>query len=334
MDKPTVLVNNRIHEIGIDLLKESSNLLFLDYKLADPDEFNAAMRAADGMVVRGPLNLDRDVLLQCPKLKVIAKHGAGLDGVDIAAATDLGIIVANSGDANSWAVAEGTVALILGTLRRLPAMRDVVLSKSFHSERTKLEFMDLGEKTVGLVGFGNIGRHVAQICIGGFRTSVLAFDPAVDAAEMRELGVTKVESLDKLLGKVDVLSLHVPLTPKTRHLIGQREMALMRASAIIVNTARGGIVDEAALHEAIVNGRLAGAGLDVFDKEPPEPDNPLFHMPNVVVTPHCAGGSDSARIRSATESVAGVLDVLLHAKLPRFLINPDVVPRARATLQR
>jgi D-3-phosphoglycerate dehydrogenase len=332
MARPIVIVTNKIHDLGMQRLHETVDAQYLDYKLTAPDAFMAGLRSCDGIVLRGAVKLSDEVLQSCPKLKVIGKHGAGVEGVDMEAATRLGIIVANSGGANASAVAEGTITLILSTYRRMQAMREIVTSPNYHVERNRLVSPDLRGKTIGLVGFGNIGRLVSKICRGGFDNEILVLDPAVSAAEAAEHGATKVESLEALLPQVDVLSIHVPLMKSTRNLIAMPQLRLMRPNAILVNTARGGIVDERDLAEAISTGVIWGAGIDVFENEPPEPDNPLLALRNVVVTPHCAGGSESAGVNAATESVGAVLDVLLAGKAPRYVLNRDVLGHSRAAL--
>jgi D-3-phosphoglycerate dehydrogenase / 2-oxoglutarate reductase len=331
--KPIVIVTNRINEAGLQKLQEAAQAKYLDYKTTPPDIFMAGLESCDGIVLRGAVKLTEQVLGRCTKLKVIVKHGAGVEGVDMDAATRLGIIVGNSGGANAPAVAEAAVMLMLATFRRVQAMRDVVMSgPNYHTERNRLVFPDLAGKSVGLVGFGNIARIVARICIGGFENKIYAFDPAVSAEEMARHGATHVDSLDDMLPLVDVLSLHVPLLPSTRNLIAKQQLERMRPGSIIISTARGGIINEADLYDALSRGLLYGAGLDVFDSEPPELNNPLLALKNIVVTPHCAGGSESSRVRTSLEAVEGVLDVLIGQKPPRYILNRQVLGHTRAGL--
>ncbi len=333
MAKPIVVITNKINESGLKKLGEHVDARYVDYKTTPPDQFHQALTECDGILLRGSVKLSGDVLQACPKLKVIAKHGAGVEGVDMAAATRLGVIVANSGGANAPAVAEATVMLMLATFRRVQAMREVVSSASYHAQRNSLVFPDLEGKAVGLVGFGNIGRIVARICRDGFNNKIYVLDPALIEEVARQENVTKVDKLEDLLPQVDVLSLHVPLLPSTRNLIAMPQLKLMRPGAIIISTARGGIINEADLFEALSTGLIYGTGLDVFESEPTSPDNPLLTLKNVVATPHCAGGSESSRVRTSLEAAEAVLDVLVDAKLPKYTLNRDVIGHTRAAVQ-
>lgn len=330
MDRPIVVISSPMDKAGFKKLEASVDIRFADHKLVPEAEFVALMRDAEGVVVRS-LPVTSALLAECPNLKIVAKHGAGVDNIDVDACTKLGIIVCNSGGANASGVAEGAMALLFAVLRRIPDMQRIVTGDSFASDRDKLRFADLTGKTVGLLGFGNIGRHFARMCAGGFQTRMLAYDPAVSAQDMKAAGVEKADTLAEMLSQIDVLSIHAPLVPSTKHIIGANELDLMKKSAILVNTSRGGLVDEQALADALENGVIAGAGIDVFEIEPPMPDNPMFTARNIVLTPHCAGGSASAYVNAATESAQGILDVFCGRK-PRYIINSKVLGSTRITL--
>ncbi|GAA5232204.1 hypothetical protein GCM10025795_06060 [Verticiella sediminum] len=312
-----------MHEVGIELLRQTCEVREVHYGVATDPQMLDALRDADAVITRS-LVVTPEILAQCPRLRIVAKHGAGVDTIDVAAATELGIVVANSGDANALGVAEHAVVLMLATLRHVPDIHEIVKTGGGFAERERRVFGDLWESTVGLVGFGNIGRATGRMCQGGFRSTLIAFDPTVDAATMAAAGAQKMPDLDTLLQRADIVSLHLPLTDGTRHLIGARELDLMQRDAIIVNTSRGGIIDEAALCDALRTGRIAGAGIDVFEQEPPPRDNPLFALKNVVLSPHIGGATLAARRRSSLRSAQAALAVLDN-RWPDYPINRDAV---------
>jgi D-3-phosphoglycerate dehydrogenase len=262
-----------------------------------------------------------------PRLRVIAKHGAGVDNIDIPAATARGIVVASVPGGNADAVAEATVTMMLAALRRVPAVHAMVVGGRY-AARWDLQYEQLLDRTLGLVGIGNIGARVARICAGGFRMRVLAYDPALPTAAVRERGAEKVECLETLLKQSDAVSLHLPLTPETRHVIGAAELAAMKPTAVLVNAARGPLVDELALAEALHEGRIGGAALDVFEEEPPCADNPILTAPNVVLSPHTAGNTVEAA-RSLALASADIAIAVLSGRKPEGFLNPEVWERRR-----
>jgi phosphoglycerate dehydrogenase-like enzyme len=262
---------------------------------------------------------DAAVLDAATDLRVIARVGVGTDSVDLAAATERGVAVTITPGANEGTVADHTVALMLAALRRVTEHDAGVRAGRWDRTGAHTPWL-LSESTVGLVGFGHIGRLVARR-LRGFDVRILVNDlqPTGDA------GVEQVE-LDVLMAQSDVISLHAPLTPATRGVIGARELALARPDAIVVNTARGGMVDEAALVAALREGRLRGAALDVFAGEPPR-DSALLTLPNVVLSPHIGGLSDRSIETMTRRATASVLDVLAGRR-PAHLANPEVDLRA------
>lgn len=252
------------------------------------------------------------------------KHGAGVDNIPIPFATQRGVMVANTpGGNNSTAVAEGAVALILALLRRVREM-DAIVREDRWNTRWTTQLGDLTGARVGLIGFGRIARCTARICDQGFDAELGAYDPVVAAADITAMGATPM-ALDELLGWAGVISIHVPLTADTRNLIGARELAKMRRSAIIVNCSRGGIVNESALAEALAAGAIAGAGVDVCEAEPPPSDHPLFSLPNVILAPHVAGVTESG-MKGMAIACADAIDTLVTGGRPATLLNPEVVP--------
>ena len=319
-----VLIPDPIHPDGVTRLRE--RFVVDTDSGGDADALHAAFAAADAVVVRN-LAIPAQLLKAAPKLKVIAKHGAGVDNIDLDAATRLGIIVANVPGGNADAVAEATVALMLAAIRRVPEVHDLV-QRGRYSARFELQFSQLSERTLGLVGIGNIGTRVANICSRGFRMRVVAFDPGLSAAEIEARGANKADSLDSLLAVADVVSLHLPLTDDTYHLIGREQLERMKSSAILINAARGPLVDEIALATALRAGVIAGVGLDVFEIEPPSLDNPILTSPHAVLSPHTAGNTIDAARYLAVSSANIVIDVL-SGRRPANLLNAAAWDRRR-----
>lgn len=312
--KPLALILDPIHGAGIERIGATHEIIPPGDVATDP-----RLAQATTLIVR-TTEIGEALMAQLPKLRLIVMHGAGIDNIDVAAATRRGIWVANTpGGSNSTAVAEGAVTLMLAVLRRVREMDELVHSGRFE-ERNRVRLGDLTGAQVGLVGFGRIARAVAKICGAGFGAEVAAYDPMVPPEMMRAAGVAPLD-LAELMTR-DVISVHVPLTPGTRGLVGARELARMHPSAIIVSTSRGGIIDEAALAEALSSGTIAGAGIDVFESEPPPPVHPLFALRNVVLSPHVAGVTE-ASMKGMALAVADVIEAVLDGRRPATLINPE-----------
>ncbi len=324
MSLPRVFVPHPIHADGLARLAEH---FFVDAPPhQDEDDRRRSFEMADAVVVRN-IAVDAALIDAMPRLRVIAKHGAGFDNIDIPAATARGIVVASVPGGNADAVAEATVTMMLAALRRVPDVHSMVVGGRY-SARWELQFEQLLDRTLGLVGIGNIGARVARICASGFRMRVLAYDPALSAAAVKERGAEKVERLDELLAASDAVSLHLPLTRETRHIIGREELGAMKPTAVLVNAARGPLVDERALAEALREGRIGGAALDVYEVEPPAPDNPILTAPNVVLAPHVAGNSVEAA-RTLALASADIAISVFCGRRPEGFLNPEVWERRR-----
>lgn len=263
---------------------------------------------ADGLLVR-TTPLTAEDFAKAKKLRVVAKQGVGVNLIDLAAAKARGVIVCNTPGVNSEAVAEMGLALALAVTRRVAEL-DRRIRAGEVVKRINFLGVELWEKTVGIVGMGNIGTRIARKYHAAFNTKLLAYDPYVPRDRWPDIPHERVASLEELLPRVDLLTIHTPLTEETRHLIGRRELALMKAAAVLVNVSRGEIVDEEALYDALKSGRLFGAGLDVFKKEPPTNDNPLVGLPNVVATPHAGGGTRETQDRSSLVTAQQLIHVL------------------------
>jgi phosphoglycerate dehydrogenase-like enzyme len=259
-----------------------------------------------------------------PPLKLVARHGIGYNDVDVPAATARGILATNTPDGPTEPTAEHTVALLLAAAKWI-VKGDMYLRNNRPYTRSTLRGVEVRDLTLGIVGFGRIGKRVAEICGLGLRMRVVVFDPFLPVGSAAPAYVELVGDLDTLLTQADFLTLHTPLTPKTHHLISRRELHLLKPGSYVINASRGPVLDEAALIAALQEGHLAGAGLDVFDPEPPHPDNPLLKMENVIVTPHSAGNTLQGSIRTGQMLVEQVLHVL-RGERPPDLLNPEAWP--------
>lgn len=279
---------------------------------------------ADALILGAGGPITRKVMEACSNLKIVARHGIGLDNVDLNAATELGIPVTycrHTGEEVS--VAEHAVALMLACARRL-VEADRAVREGRWKARVELVGVELRGKTLGIIGLGAIGREVARIARNGFGMRVLAYDPYVPESVFGDVGAKRA-GLEELLSESDFITVHVPLTPETRRLLNADRLKLVKRGAVIVNTARGAVIDETALYEALREGRVAYAGLDVFESEPPE-GSPLLFLPNVVLTPHVAAFTKEA-LRRMDMANAEDLVRFFRGEKPLRLANPQVYER-------
>lgn len=276
-------------------------------------ELRRLLPGIDGYIA-GLDEVDRDALADADRLKVIARYGVGVDRVDLDAARERGVVVTNTPGANSLSVAELAVGFMLSLLRRIPQAVTATRAK----EWPRVNGRTLSRKTVGLVGFGAVGQRVAEL-LRGFSCALLAFDPVVDAQAAASAGVRLVD-LNELLHSSDIVSLHVPLTRETRSMVDESFFAKMKSGSYLVNTARGELVVEAHLLDALENGRLAGAALDVFETEPLPADSALLRSQGLIVTPHMASHTDEATTAMAEMATADCLAVL-RGEQPRHPVS-------------
>ncbi|MBV9577466.1 MAG: hydroxyacid dehydrogenase [Chloroflexi bacterium] len=286
----------------------------------DGPELARALDDAQVLVARRDF-VGRKTLELAHGLRGVVTPGVGVEKVDVAAATELGIAVANS-PGNSITMSEATLLLMLSIAKQLPQW--IEKARSSTEPTLSMRGMELHGKTVGIVGLGRIGRLVAGLA-RAFGMRVLAYDPYVAASDLAEL-----TTLDRVLSEADFVTLHPVLTPETFHLINAERLSRMRPTAYLINTSRGGVIDESALIEALRDHRIAGAGLDVFETEPPEHDNPLLRMDNVIGTPHGLGHADESLMRCAAMTEENVL-ALVAGRLPPYLVNPKVKWRTLQT---
>jgi D-3-phosphoglycerate dehydrogenase len=320
------------NEIYTDILKARPDVRLDRLENDSPEKVCAPILAAAHAYQIGAardelakhFHVDRDLLARSPNLLIVSSNGAGFDPVDVEACTAAGVLVVNQSGGNANSVAEHALGMLL-TLSKRILEADRALRREANVNRNALMGTEAQGKTIGIVGLGNVGRRIAELCKGLLHMKVLAYDPYLTASEMAARGGDKVE-LDELLRRSDYVSISCPLTKDNRGMIGAREFALMQPHAYFITTARGFIHDEAALTEALRNKLIAGAGLDVWAKEPPPPDHPLLQFDNVLASPHTAGVTKEARINMGRIAAEQLLD-LLDGKRPPRLINPEVWPR-------
>jgi D-3-phosphoglycerate dehydrogenase len=272
--------------------------------------------------------MTRELMSHADNLWVISRTGAGVDNVNVPAATERGILVTCVPGANTRTVAEHALALILALVKQIPLMDRAVRNDHFEIRFKNLP-RDLSAKTLGLVGLGRIGSELARICHTAFGLRILAHDPYL-TPEARVAFEKWVEfcDMEKLFKEADIISLHIPFSASTQKLIGAQELGWMKPEAFLVNTSRGGIVDEAALIQCLKNRKIGGVGLDVFVQEPLEKDNPLKELDNVILTPHTAALTRECVVRLAVEAVQATLDIF-EGKKPEDIVNPEVLSKPR-----
>jgi len=300
-----VVVAEKVASTGLELLRAAGHEV-VDLAGAPREKLLEALTDADALLVRSATKVNAELLAAAPKLSVVGRAGVGVDNVDVPAATARGVLVINAPTANVVSATEHTFALLLALLRRVPAAAASMASGQW--EKSKFLGSELAGKTVGIVGLGQVGSRVAARA-RAFQARVIAYDPYLPAERAKELGVPLVE-LSELLASSDILTLHATAVEKGKALIGREELAGMKKGAVLVNVARGSLVDRAALLEALTSGHLAGAALDVFDPEPPDPKDPLFQLGNVVTTPHLGASTVEAQERVALQTVEAVVDAL------------------------
>jgi D-3-phosphoglycerate dehydrogenase len=302
-----VYVDGTIHAEALEMLRRSNSEV-VSGSGPEAVEMGAALPDVHAVLLR-TASLGAEAIDRARSLRVIARHGVGVDNVAVDAAARRGIPVLITPRANLRSVAEHAFALMLAVSRNLVRADRSVREGGF-GLRDRLQGRELFGTRLGVVGLGRIGGEVTRMAVRGFGMRVLGYDPSLPADRIRERGAEPVEALPDLLGACDLVTVHVPLSEATRGLLGRRELASMRPGSILVQTSRGGVVDEDALVAALRSGHLAGAGIDVYETEPPPQDHPFFTMRQVVLTPHTAALTEQAMRRMAVDAAQGILDVL------------------------
>lgn len=302
-----VLVTDAVAIDGLAplVLDEAVDVVSVDDSASE--EFASGLASADALIVRSATRVTREMLTLAPRLRAVGRAGVGVDNIDIPAATERGIAVFNAPGGNTNAAAELTMALLISVARKIPEAEASLRSGRW--ERAAFKGVELSGKTLGLIGAGRIGSEVAIRC-KAFSMDVIAYDPYLSPTRADELGIEMV-GLEDVIHRGDFISLHVPLTHETRGIIGQSALTQMKPTAFVVNASRGGVVDEAALAKALLNGDIAGAALDVYESEPLAADSPLRDAPNLVLTPHLGASTVEAQVGVATE-IAHKIRLLLE----------------------
>ena len=308
-----VLLSQVINPAGMKVLEGKVELVIL----ADTtvETIKKMMIDVEGIILRTNIKVTREIMEAAPSLKIISRTGAGVDNVEVAAATEKGILVCDTPGVNSNSVAEQTLGILLGLAKQLKIM-DKAVSEGNWKIRSTGKAVDVDGKTLGLIGIGRIGSLVAYKCRQAFNMKVIAYDPYVKQAE----GIKLYSSLDQVFQEADFISIHVPYIEQTHHLVNAKLLNLMKPDAYLINTSRGPLVDEKALIEVLEKGSIAGAGLDVFEKEPPSLDNPLLRLNNVILTPHSSALSRECEMKVHITAAQAVVD-FLEGRQPKYIYN-------------
>ncbi|MDN5276198.1 MAG: D-3-phosphoglycerate dehydrogenase / 2-oxoglutarate reductase [Clostridiales bacterium] len=306
----------KIIDEGLQLLKGKAEVVILN-DITEQAIINE-VHDAFAIILRSRAKITRKIIEAAPRLKVISRTGAGYDNIDVEAATQHGVMVCNLPGINSLPVAEHTIALMLALMKQLPKMDSYVRNKQWY-KRNELIAEEVAGKTVGIVGFGKIGREVLVRC-KALGMNILAYDPYIDKQQFNGDSIRFCDSLDEIFSKADVVTLHVPNIPETRGMVTKQLIYLMKPTAYIINTSRGEVIDQDALVEALKERRIAGAALDVFHKEPLESDDPLLELDNVILTPHVAALTKESGVKMAVEAVKQVIDCL-EGRIPKYIVN-------------
>jgi len=321
-DKPHVYIALRGPEDALARISDVCEVTrFEGAGIPERDELLAGMAAADGVIGSAQLPIDAAVLATAPRLRVVSNFGVGFDNVDVAAATARGVVVCNTPGVLSDAVADLTLGLLLSLARRLPEAERFLREQRWKPGASMALGTDVAGKTLGIIGLGRIGRAVARRA-AAFGMAVLFHDEVRDLPE--DAAFCTYRALEELLAAADFVSLHVNLTDATTALIGERALALMKPTAYLINTARGGVVDQAALVSALQRGEIAGAALDVFEREPPAADEPILQLPNVIALPHIGSGTVETR-RAMLDLAIDNLLAALRGERPPCVVNPEVL---------
>ncbi|MBA7533143.1 Glyoxylate/hydroxypyruvate reductase B [subsurface metagenome] len=314
-----VLIAQKIPKKAADILKGMAEVVFSGE--GDIEGFEDLLKSATAVILGSSIKFTHNLMDKALNLKVISRTGAGVDNVDIEAATKKGIMVLNTPEANSVTVAEHTIALILAISKQLLYLDSELRKGNFKTVRRLYLPVDINGKTLGLIGCGRIARLVAKKCINTFGMKIIGYDPYIDP---KLDGIEMVKEIEEIFKESDFISLHIPFNDSTKGLVSKSLLSLMKPAAYLINTARGGLVDEEALYEKLRNKEISGAAFDVFKPEPPEATNKLLKLSNIILTPHSAALTKECTVRVAVEAATGVLDYL-KGKTPKFVFNKEVL---------
>lgn len=324
-----VLISDKVAGEAVEKLAATEGIEVDNAPKLEPDDLEAHLADADGIIIRSGTKLTAEVLEAADRLKVIVRAGVGVDNVDIPAASRRGVIVCNTPGGNTLSTAEHTCALLLALSRNVyPACRSL---KDGQWDRKRFMGTQLAGKTIGVIGLGRIGLEVARRA-AAFQMTVVGFDPYVTAERAKRHAITLVNDLDALYAQADYITVHVPVTDETRGMLGAQQFAKMKDGVKVINCARGEIVDEAALAEAVRSGKVAGAALDVYPAEPPT-NRELIEMDQVLCTPHLGASTEEAQLNVALEAAEIITDALLHHRIRNALNVPAIAPAEAEALE-
>jgi D-3-phosphoglycerate dehydrogenase len=312
-----VIVNEKVSPDALNILKKAAEVVYIPS--GDHEEIKKALKDITGIMLDTTIKFTGELMDSAQDLKVISRTGTGVDNVDVPAATERGILVLHTPDANSVTVAEHTVALIGALTKYLLFLDSETREGKFKVARRYYLPVDLDGKTLGIIGYGRIGKRVAKKCMAAFNMKVIIYDPYI-SDDVIDPGVIRYSDETKVYKEADIVSLHVPMTDETRNHVGEKLLSLMKPSAFLVNTARGMIVDEAYVCKMIDEGRLAGAGFDVLANEPPVEGELFLNNPRTIVSPHSAALTKECTVRVACEAAQGIVDYL-EGRMPKAIFN-------------
>ncbi|HLY25090.1 MAG TPA: hydroxyacid dehydrogenase [Aggregatilineales bacterium] len=317
-----ILIPDNLDKAGLNILSGTEGVTIQAAAKMSRDEVIAAIPNADGLIIRSATKVDRAMLEAAPKLRLVGRAGVGVDNVDLAAATDKGVVVMNAPDGNTIATAELAFGLMLSLARKIPAAQASMQAGEW--DRKSFTGSELRGKTLGIIGFGRVGRAIAKRA-QAFEMAVITYDPYVTADMVRAAHVIPV-ALDDLYANSDYITLHAVVSDENKHMINSQSIAKMKPTVRIINAARGALVNEAELAQAVKDGKVAGAGIDVYNEEPPEKGNPLVGLAGVIHTPHLGASTVEAQDEVAVQIAQQTLDALIKGEY-RNVVNPDVLKK-------
>ncbi|MDC1194767.1 hydroxyacid dehydrogenase [Pseudomonadota bacterium] len=321
-NKKKVLMVQGLHEEGKKLLLERDDIEAITIMSGDENEIMEAAKDAHGITVR-TANISRRIIENSKNLRIVSRHGVGYDSIDVNALNDCGIPLAIAAHSNMISVAEHAMFMLLALSKNV-FYYDQFARKADWTSRWDIRAWDVAEKNLLIVGFGRIGSRLVKRALA-FDMNVFVYDPYVDASEIKKSGANYVDNYIDILEDMDAVSLHCPKNKETTDMFSEKEFNMMKNSSFLINCARGGIVNEKALYEALTSKKILGAGLDVYDDEPSTSSNPLFGLDNILLSPHIAGVTQEATIRMSKQAVQNVLDIFDDKINPEVIINKNVL---------
>jgi len=324
-----VLISDNLHAAGIAVLEAQPNIEVVNRPGLAPEALKEAIKDADALVIRSGTKVTADLMAAAPRLKVVGRAGTGLDNVDIPAASKRGIVVMNTPGGNTITTAEHALSLMMALARNIPQAAQSMRDGKW--EKKKFQGSELYNKTLGIIGMGRIGSVVAERALG-LKMRVLAYDPFITKEVAANLGVEQV-ALDELMARADFITLHTPKTKDTARLLNRQAFKKMKPGVRVINCARGGLIDEEALHQALKEGKVAGAALDVFETEPPPAVFPLRELPQVICTPHLGASTEEAQANVAVAICEQIVELLLYGTIKNAVNAPSVTQETLAKLK-